>query len=86
MNEKWFSLEIEEGRDDVKHIDAVCDGSSIVLEKYDPAIPQGMEKFEEEMEDLSDKMEDAIDEFCEAAEDAGVDEDDLEELMEDFDM
>jgi len=45
-----FKFEIEEGSDNVNRIDAVYDGSSIMLEKYDPAIPKGMEKFEEELE------------------------------------
>ncbi len=39
-----------------------------------------IDEYEDKMEDCQEKVEDAIEEFIDAAEDAGVDEDDLEDL------
>lgn len=43
-----------------------------------------LEEMEEEGDELFEEIEELLEDFCDAAEDAGVDEDDIEDFLEDF--
>jgi len=63
-------------------LDEAYNDDEIDYDEYEEEI----EKFEEESEELGEEMRDLLEDFYDAAEEAGIDEDLLEDLEDEFDL